>query len=227
MTAVRTASPSPASGPDGRPRQPLALVAAAVVAAATVAGVLLFGVVHPPELATFDDPGFGGALAVAAWDERWCITVVDRDGARELRCDEEGDDLVAWSDEGIEVLRWLPHGEQRVTFDPATGEEVAREDVSERASDGTWWPEADLGPVAPHDGTLEVRVDGEVVWRVEARDPYEVTAGWVSPDGAWVALQDSAERLLLVPADGSAPPAVAAEDVPAYATLVWRASPAP
>jgi hypothetical protein len=221
VTATLTPPPPPPTSEDA-PRRPIVLVAAAVVAVLTVVVVLVFGVVRPPELATFDDPAFDGAMAVATWEDDWCVQVVDGDGARELTCDRDGGELVAWTGDGIEVLRWLHDREELVTLDPATGDAVARRDVSDDPGDESWWVEPDIDTVTVRDGTLEVELDGEVLWRVETRDPYEVTSGWVGPDGDWVVLQDSADRLLLVPADGSAPPAVLAEDVSAYATLVWR-----
>jgi hypothetical protein len=71
-------------------------------------------------------------------------------------------------------------------------------------------------------GRLVVRDGGTVLWSVAARGSYEVAAGWTSPDGRWVALQDTADRLLLVPADGSRDPVVWAEDLDPFVPIVWR-----
>ncbi|MEX0835839.1 MAG: hypothetical protein WD010_07090 [Nitriliruptor sp.] len=112
-----------------------------------------------------------------------------------------------------------------MTIDPDSGEVVHRSDA-----DGADF----LDPHRGHDlaevrdgGQLEVRVDGQVLWTTDADERYSIHGTWPSPDGAWVALQDSADRLLLVPADGSAEPVVWTEDVDGYATIVWRDVSAP
>jgi YD repeat-containing protein len=222
VTTTRPIDP-PASAPAGEhDRRPLALVAAGIVATVIVALVLLVGVVRPPPLEPFTDPSFDGAAAVASWERDWCVSVIDADGARtQVRCDQQGGELVGWTDEGIVVRTWVGDREQETTLDPTSGEVVVTVDRPDAELEG-WWPEPDLPSVGARDGRLEVRHDGEVLWSVDADEPYEVTAGWESPDGRWVALQDSAERLLLVPTDGSAPPAVWAEGVEPYATVVWR-----
>jgi hypothetical protein len=208
---------------EDRARHPLALVAAAVVVVLVVGLVLLFGVVRPPVLAPLTDPRFDGAVAFTEWDREACVTVLEADGTREqVWCDEFGGELVAWAEEGLVVRTWPGDREELVTIDPASGEVLGS--VGGHADEG-YWREPEVRPGRARDGRLEVRHDGVVLWSTEADDRYEVTAGWLSPDGAWVALQDSAERLLVVPTDGSAPPSVWADDVEPYATLVWRGTP--
>jgi hypothetical protein len=70
---------------------------------------------------------------------------------------------------------------------------------------------------------LEVRLDdGTVLWRTAAHDSYRISGGWPSPDGQFVTLLDDAERLLIVPADGSQEPRIWAEDVDGWYQLVWQ-----
>ena len=66
-----------------------------------------------------------------------------------------------------------------------------------------------------------MRVDGEVVWEVDAPDAYTIDAAQRSDDGRLVLLQDSARRVLVVPADGSAAPRVWLEDEASWRPLAW------
>jgi hypothetical protein len=230
VSVVTRHGPAPEGdgGGDGAPsppstRDPRWFLAAALLAVIVVALVLILGVVRPPPLAALDEPSFDGAVAYVAWDREPCLHVLAADGARsEVRCDPQLGELLAWPETGIVLRSWRGDRPQLETVDPQTGTVVDRVDAAEPEGDG-WWPVSDLGPAGPdRDGRLEVRYRGTAVWSVEAHGDYEVTAGWGSPDGRWVALQDSADRLLLVPADGSAAPAVWAEDVEGYSPLVWR-----
>ena len=209
-----------------RVTQPAALVAAGVVATLVVALVLVFGVVRPPAVAPLDDPSFTGSVAFLDWRDESCIVVVRSDGAQEeVHCGDLGGELVGWSDAGLHLRRWGASDRELVTVDPDTGAVEQRRDAS---GVGSTDPHGGRDRLETrHDDQLEVRVNGRVVWTVEADDRYEVRAAWPSPDGDRVVLQDSADRLLLVPADGSAPPVLWTEDVEPYATIVWRDAPAP
>jgi hypothetical protein len=212
---------APARVPETGERRPVALVAAAALVVVVVGLVLTFGVIRPPALSPLDAPGFDGAVAFTEWGREACVVTVTADGTRTPAwCDAQGGELVGWPERGLVVRSWRHELEQLVTIDPATGEELAS--VSADGASDPGWPEPELGPSVVRAGRLEVRYDDQVLWSTEARDPYEVTAGWVSPDGTWIALQDTAERLLVVPADGSAPPQVWAEDVSPYVPIVWR-----
>jgi hypothetical protein len=211
-------SPSPVE-PEDPPRDARWLVAAAVLAAVVVGLVLAFGVVRPPALERLADPDFDGAVAVVTWDREPCLLVVGPDGASsEVRCDDQLGELVAWTDEGIVLQTWHGAGPELETVDASTGETIARE----AGDDDELWPEQDIEPAWVEDGRLVVRDGSTELWSVAASGGYEVTAGWTSPDGRWVALQDTADRLLLVPADGSRDPVVWAGDLDPYSPIVWR-----
>jgi hypothetical protein len=212
-------SPSPAE-PEVPRRDARWLVAAAVLATVVVGLVLVFGVVRPPALEALTDPDFDGAVAVVTWDREPCLRVVGPDGGvSEVRCDGELGELVAWTEEGIVLRTWRGAGPELETVDARTGETIARRDDGDDASA---WPEPDVDAARVEDGRLLVRDGSTELWSVAARGGYEVLAGWTSPDGRWVALQDAADRLLLVPADGSAAPVVWAEDIEGHSPIVWR-----
>jgi hypothetical protein len=216
---VTTLSPPAPAEPDAPRREARWLVAAAVLAAVVVTLVLVFGIVRPPQLAALDDPGFDEAVALVTWDDEPCLVVVGADGSSSVvRCDDQLGDLIAWTDEGIVLESWGASGPSLVTVDATTGETIAR---GAGDADGMW-PEPDIDAAWVEDGRLVVRDGSTELWSVAASGSYEVTAGWTSPDGRWVALQDSADRLLLVPADGSREPVVWAEAVETYTPLVWR-----
>jgi hypothetical protein len=213
-----------------RPRSLALLIAAGVLAAAVVVLVLLFGVARPPALAPLAAEPTPAPSAAVAWsayeqDDGECLHVARPDAeVVRVACEVTGGMLVAWDDDGIVVPRWGP-SDELVWIDPVTGDEVRRD----RVADGH-----DVDPHAQNvvtsrhrDGVLTVtRQDtGEVVWEVEAPDTYRVDNGTVSPDGAWIALVDSASRLLVLPQDGSVAPRVWAEDVPAWTVPLWEGTP--
>jgi hypothetical protein len=210
-----------------RTRNLVLLVAAGVLATVVVVLVLVFGVVRPPALTSLVDEPMPAPSAAVAWsayeqDDGDCLHVArpDREVVR-LACEVTGGMLVAWDDDGIVMTSWGQHDEL-VWIDPVSGDEVRRDRV------------ADGGDLDPHtqevvtsrrrDGVLAVtRQDtGDVLWAVEAPDTYRVDSGTVSPDGDWIALVDSASRLLVVPGDGSTAPRVWAEEVPTWTVPVWE-----
>lgn len=210
--------PAPVERPGPR-RDARWLVAAAALAAVVVALVLTLGVVRPPALDALDDPSFDGAVALVTWDRGPCLVVVGPDGeSSEIRCDDDLGEVVAWTDEGIVLRTWGGSSPSLVTVDADTGETVTRR----TGGDEVRWPEPDVDPARVEEGHLIVRDGDTELWSVPARGSYEVTAGWTSPDGRWVALQDAADRLLLVPAEGSGAPVVWAENVDPYTPVVWR-----
>ena|SRR6056297_1972797 len=221
--------PSP-PGPDSSRSMP-ALVAAAVLVVAVVVLVLLFGVARPPQLATVQEapaPSPGASVAWSQWEAGGsCLHTVDPQGARtEVGCGYEGQDLVAWTDEGIVLLVWGPRSAGEI-IDPDTGEVVGRIDAE--AEDRRLGPQVGAVRSRYLDGTLTVTLadSGVELWQVEAPENYDVNEGVLSPDGAWVAMVDRSERLLLVPADGSVEPRVWAEVGDGWVRPVWEGSALP
>lgn len=238
MTAASAPPPPP---PDGREtvgtrpsgRSTALLVAAALLVVVVVGAVIAFGVERPPPVAPLSDDAPFVPTASLAWSE-WndgeqCLRVGEPDGEiRELRCDERGQDLVGWNDDGILLRAWSDGEEQLVAIDPTTGERTSTDaragDVHEPGARP--WTERDDGQlVVTLDGpsvTGDDPATGDEVWRVDAPASYEVLQSVVSPDGRQVALTDSADRLLVVPADGSHAPRHWSDDVEGYANLVWE-----
>lgn len=205
-------------------RSRLALLAAAALVTAVVGSVLVFGIARPPQLASVADQPDPSPPAAVAWRsvERGdgCVSVARPDGSSaQLVCESDLGEVLAWDDDGIVVgggrwpgeLRWL---------DRTTGEVLER-----RSVDDPW--ELDprgRGSVVSRvrDGVLTVRYEDTVLWEVEAPEGYRITEGTVSPDGSWVAMVDTTARLLVVPADGSAPPRIWAEEAVTWSTPVWE-----
>ncbi|MFO7778872.1 MAG: hypothetical protein R6V28_11000 [Nitriliruptoraceae bacterium] len=208
-------------------------MAAAVVIVVVVVLVLLFGVARPPQLATVEEvptPSPEASVAWSQWEEGGsCIHTVDPQGTRsEVGCGYEGE-LLAWTDDGIVVLAWGPREAAEVAevIDPDTGEVVDRVDDLDGEPE-EWRREPHGGVVHSRnvDGTLTVTLrDGDVeLWRVDAPGRYGIEEAVLSPDGVWVAMVDRSERLLLVPADGSAAPRVWAEVDERWVRPVWEGS---
>src|SRR5690606_19234959 len=132
-------------------------------------------------------------------------------------CTDDHVELLGWDDEGVLVRGYGPGDPVAQVVDPDGGTVLD----TRAALDGTRTPPtADAITSSRRTSTgdeLEVRsVDGDLLWRVDAPNGYEVTGGWANPGGDVVALVDSADRLLLVPADGAAEPRIWAEDVTSW-----------
>lgn len=212
-----------------RPRSLPALLAAAGVVVVTVVLVLLFGLARPPELSSLaEDPEPGlPAVAWVHWDRgESCLTVATADAeTREVTCGLRGEEILAWEADGIAVVVWGPN-EQLEVIDPDTGEVVET-----RALEQDAWreprPAFDGVNARQHDGVLTVRLDGTIVWEVDAPESYWLNPGSVSPDGRYLAAFDSADRLLLLDATGEQEPRVWLEDVEGWQPPVWEGTPVP
>lgn len=210
--------------PTGRRSRGL-LVAAAVLVVAVVVLVAVFGVRRPPSLPSVAGESSGGPSTAVAW-MAWeggegCVRVAHPSGAVTTPwCSTAGGEVVGFDGDELVVRTWET-GERLRTIDldegRATGWLPARRDIAGEPVADAAWTERD-------DGILTVRAVGSdrVLWRVEAHDEYTVDSSARSPDGDWILLVDSAGRLLVVPSDGSAPPRVWAEDVPAWPPPVWE-----
>lgn len=213
----------------GARRSVALLVVAAVLVVGTVGAVLVLGVERPPDLPDLADAPEPAPPAPVAWTtsggERDCLAVAHPDGRVERPwCSRDGVAIVDWdADAGIAVRTHHATGAVVRVVDPETGEAIGRDVVDGPAAAEP--PERD-GPAVitdRADGELTVRLaeDGRALVTLPAPERYDVRSSSRSPDGAWVALTDTAGRLLLVAVDGPAPPRVWAEDVTGWQPVVW------
>lgn len=204
------------------------LVAAGVLVVGVVAAVLAFGVERPPEVEPLAAEPTRTPPASIAWldssgTER-CLRVADPDGeVREVTCDNTEGDLVGWTRRGI-LLR---QADDIAALDARTGEravlaDAARPGHGSRPRAQTERQDGRLTVLAPGPAGDGPDEDRTVVWETDAPDSYDIVTAVPAPDGATVALSDNAGRLLVAPADGSAPPRLWSEQAPRYAEPVWE-----
>jgi hypothetical protein len=203
------------------------LVGAAALVVVVAVLALAFGIVRPPALEGLTDAQRAALPGGVAWtefnDRDGCtdLMVADpSDGAKSVVCHEQLDRVVGWTEDGIVTVAWTDNGENLQTRDPATGEVLSSRDLGGYVDQPK--DEADDA------GFTTDRVDGKlvlanrygsVVWETEADARYEIGSISVSPDDRWVAMTDSAERLLVVRTDGSEEPAIWATGVREWS---WR-----
>jgi len=222
---------APSSGGAGiPPRSVAALIAAAVLVVGVVVLVLVLGVARPPALPTVaeqPDPAPPASVAWTRWQEGFaCVDTLAPDGTvTEIACDLQGEEILAWDADGIALWVWGPR-EMVEILDPATGEVVDTRPASGQLLDER---PMDALRVRHDDGrlTVQLRDTGEVLWEVDAHANYRVREGSLSPDGEWVAMFDSAGRLLVAPTDGSVEPRVWHEDDEQWQSPVWEGTPLP
>jgi hypothetical protein len=226
-----TAPTSPRTDGESPTRQLPLLLAAAALVVLVVGLVLAFGIGRPPPLTSLTEapmPAPSAPVAWTAWDDPdgTCVQVARVDGAVErLTCIREGGELVGWDDEGLLLRTWRGNSETVVVLDPDSGELLDRREPPRPEEEPPWPDEAVF---VERDGGRLVVTDADdpdlVLWEVEAVEAYRVESSARSTDGAWIAMVDSARRLLLVPGDGSREPRVWAEDVEPWTPLVWGPS---
>lgn len=185
------------------------LVGAIALVAVVAVLIVIFGVVRPPALPSLDAAGVTppGGVAWMQWDDRdSCseLMVARPDGSVDrLACEEDIGHPIAWTSDGIISLSWESSGPVLLTWNSTTGDVVGREAVTA----GYGVSDASRVSSVHRDGNLVVTLDpgGRQVWTVQADREYRVDAGTLSPDGSWVVMVDSSERLLLVRLRGDGP----------------------
>lgn len=233
-SASSPTSPSPTSSSPGAPTRrasvPL-LVAAGAIVVGVVGLVLLFGIARPPTLDTVADSPDPAPPAQVAWmssepGRDTCLHIAEvGGGSREVTCDLEDGELIAWDEEGIvlrpsairEALRWI---------DPVTGERVERRELD---PDQQVDRQGDAVSSRTRDGQVQVVFEpsGEVIWETDAPESYHLYGGSISADGDWVAVTDAADRLLLLATDGRVPPRQWSSAKGATWSTVWEGTPLP
>lgn len=196
--------------------------AVALVGAAVAAIVVLGGVRYPdlPTVAEQPDPVVEGRIAFARWDGGDSCIVVAEAGRepRALTCkDHGGFGGLDWTADGrLRVERWSGSVDEELVLDPATGEVVDRrvrpdDDGSDDARDHgppAWeWDDGSRVVVGGADRESWVErlgPDGppERLLTVHGPRGYRFDDATFSPDGDWVLVTDSEERLIVVPAGG-------------------------
>lgn len=222
---AKAVEPAPVAPVPPRERGNVAyLVGAVALVAAVAVLVMVFGVVRPPALPSLDAAGVTPPASIAwtQWDDRDdcnALMVARPDGGVDrLACERDIGDVVAWKSEGIISLTWGLSGQALVTWDATTGDVVTREAVSGEDYQGS---QGSSVATFHRDGKLIVTLDagGRDIWTVDAQSGYDVRVGATSPDGDWVAMIDSGDRLLLLRLNGDDGPVVWAEGV----TMSWTA----
>ncbi len=223
---------------DNSPRGDLRyLIGAAALVVVVAILALAFGIVRPPAVGGLTDAqraALPGGVAWTQFNEReGCTELVvaqPSDDGTAVVCDSQLDRVIGWTSDGIVTLSYVPDGQRIEPRDPSTGEVLSNSNVTVFGDK----PESDgIGAgftVDRVDGMLVVaNRSGATVWETKADARYEIGTLAVSPDGRWVAMTDSAERLLVVRADGSEPPAVWATGVRewSFRQVVWEGTEPP
>jgi hypothetical protein len=239
VTPVAPAPAEPGPTPDRGMRSVAYLVAAAILVVGVVGLVLLFGVHRPPpldDIAPGASPAPPAAVAWTGWTgSRNCLNVIRTDGsATELTCDNDGLDVVAWTDDGIVVRNWTGPSTALELIDPETGRTLESwlagdESAVDRALGDIEEPALDTTLYSRYrDGVLTVSAsDGTQLWRVEAPEVYRVQRGLRSLDGSVIAAIDSGGRLLVLDPSGASEPRVWRDGLDEWLRFVWEGQPLP
>lgn len=221
-----------------------AMLFAAGVALAVAAVVWAVGVEPIPDyeaLAERPDPSIPGHIAFLRSGERPCVWVVAAAGgeARLLACTDdaetrEGNWLggpVAWTREGnVAVQAYGPHGNRVLVFDPDTRRVLERIEAEAPLldhADPAGGPRADGARILVNRsgrtatlGIAPVAASPIEIARVTGPPGYGFSDPRWSPDGEWILVRDSNERLLVVQARVGTPLRVLADRV--WAGYAWH-----
>ena len=216
---------------DLRARRRTALWVAVALVVLAVGVVVAFGITpypSPPAVAERPDPQVSARLAFVRFGARApCLHVVDgRGDERELGCDERYSGDLRWVDDRHVAVRSYTDGARHVvdveTAEVTVDAQVATETLQPEplaqatSADGH---EARTGAGAGSVWVDVVAPDGAVTRVVEfdAPDGYDLYDARWSADGRWVAVLDSAQRVLVVDAAGRVPVRLWASDVGQFA----------
>jgi hypothetical protein len=218
---VGAAKPVATGAAAARERRRAALLAAgaALAVAAVVWGVGVEPIPDFESLAERPDPSIPGRVAFLRSGERPCVWVVSAAGGdpRLLACSDdaetrEGNWLggpVAWTGEGnVAVQAYGPYGNRVLVFDPETGRLVDRIEAEApllEAGDPAGGPRADGARILVNRsgrtatlGIAPVAASPREIARVTGPPGYGFADPRWSPDGEWILVRDTNERLLVV-----------------------------
>lgn len=205
------------------------LIAAGVLVVVAIVLLVTMGIKRPPVLEPIgagDELPTESIVRFAYQDEGPCVEIVAPSGeVRELTCDVEGGEVLGWKDGTIALRTYSNVGEEIVLLDADSGSVLARELIDPMSTERLPSPVYSVVRTTNRDATFTVRLarDNTLLWSVDAPSSYRIDVSAVTADGTWVAMVDNARRLLLVRADGSAPPRVWIEDIgSSWDAIVWE-----
>ena len=220
-----------------------AVLGALAVAGAVILVIAVFGLRDIPKfpaLADHPDPAITGVVAYVERSEdngTRCIKLVDAAGGpvRPVPCDKVSSTggLAFTPDGRLQVRRFdsSSPSNHTVLVDPATGEITPQTTLPLRIGGaltfggssapvvrGTFErPDGSTVRVRHTDGHPEIRIAGgsnpRTVLKVKAPRDYDFSNVSWSPDGRWILVVDSEQRLIVVAADGPPRPRILARNV--------------
>ena len=227
-------------------RKALISAVASVVVVGLVVGLVLLFALRPapgyPSLSDQPDPSITGTIAFARWErDGMCISTLPAGGGGEefeVICDQNigfGEFTTGWTPDGLLIVEeFRPSGELFRLVDPATGDTVER--VPFEMTSVTREPLPIDRFSATFDG-LTVEVDGtrgdphliifgkdkteRIVLSEEGPGDYWYDWATWSPDGNWILLNDSEDRLIIVSPTGDPNPRILTDDIDTWMGASW------